>query len=431
MKKKGLMKKIVIICVTIIFLELFIMLIMKITREKSIDHTDGLNDIIKVDNYYVGVGESDFDHSKFVNKKYYEHKDETTKNKETILANQAKIVKYDENMNIIWESSIDAKYDSTFYSVLKVEDGFLAVGSYISKYEQIDENTRDAILVKYDLDGKLLWYKDYTIRSDTEFYKIIDDGDNNYVVVGQSIYENMEMGSHIIAGGIIVRYDSEGNVLAENNYGGNKSGSFNDVVKVDDGYIVCGKDATNYGILVKFKKDFNREENDNNLITKKIMWQRTYANTDTVGFTSMLIHDNKIYVVGAVNVSKEKDKNDQPIYKYDAGLVVYNTNGKYLEKYSLKEDVHHRFNSVVLNDNKLVLTGLMDVDNTKQKKESMIVNFDLSDNTFLDKIVKNNDNDYIITKMVMLDDKLMYIGTSKTDCGIMGCEYESFMVEYK
>ena len=252
-KKMKLIKKIAILCIVVIALELLIMLIMKVVNERKVDHVDSLTDVIMVDDYYVGVGISEFNNSKFINKKTYSHNDKE------ILATQAKITKYDKDMNIIWENTIDSKYDSTFYSVLRVSDGYLAVGSYISKEEQIDLHTRDGILVKYDNDGKRLWQKDYSVLSDTEFYKIIDDGNDNYIVIGQSIYENMEMGSHVTGGGIITRYDKDGNLLAHNNYGGNKSGSFNDVIKVDDGYIVCGKDAVNYGIVVKFPKEFDRD----------------------------------------------------------------------------------------------------------------------------------------------------------------------------
>lgn len=430
MKKRKWLKKIVILCVVIIAIELIAMLIMKIMNERNIDHYDSLNDLIMVDDYYIGVGESDFDNSKFVSKKYYEHTDTITKDKQRILANQAKIVKYDKNMNVLWENTIDNKFDATFYSVIKVDDGFLAVGSFVDKYEQIDVNTRNAILVKYDLNGKLLWYKDYSVLSDTEFYKIIDDGNDNYVVIGQSIYENLEMGTHITGGGIIVRYDKEGNVLAYNNYGGNKSGSFNDIIKVDDGYIVCGKDAANYGIVIKFKKDFGRDENDKKIISNKIIWNRTYSNTDEKGFTGMSLVDNTIYAIGAVNVSKDKDKDDNPIYKYDAGIVLYNTNGKYLDKYSLGKDIHHRFNSFVVRDKEFILTGLYDVDNSNdsEHQDSMIVKYNLFDNKFSTEEIKK---DYAVSKIVNLNDKLLIIGNNHNNCGLLGCEYKSFMEEYK
>ena len=80
----------------------------------------------------------------------------------------------------------------------------------------------------------------------------------------------------------------------------------------------------------------------------------------------MVISDNIIYLAGAINVSKDKDENDKPIYKYDAGIVTYNTNGKYIGKYSLGNDTHHRFNAIVKDNDNLLLSGLTNVDNYRE-----------------------------------------------------------------
>lgn len=430
-KKKNLIKKIIIICIVIILIELIAMFTIKVLRERKIDHVDLLNDLIMVDDGYIAVGISDFYDSN-INSKIYEYTDSTTKEKTNIIANQARIAKLDKNYNLVWENTFDNKFDSSFYSVIKVDDGYIAVGSFVSKYEQIEVNTRDALIVKYDKAGKLIWYKTYHVLSDTEFYKVIDDGDGKVVVVGQSIYENMEMGSHYTGGGIIVRYDKDGNLLAHNNYGGNKSGSFNDIIKVNDGYIVCGKDATNYGIVVKFKKDFNRDSNDTNIITKKLLWKRTYSNTDTFGFSSMIIKDNIIYLVGAINVSNEKDKEGKIKYQYDAGIVLYNTSGKYLDKYSLGEETYHRFNSVILENDELILAGILDINGILKgkKHESIIIKFNLKDKKYAKETMYLDQNDYIINKIVKLDNNII-VGTSKSKCGLYGCEYEPVIFNYK
>ena len=181
-KNIKLLKKIGFICIIVIVIELILMLIMQIKREKNLERVSDLSDIASISDGYIVVGQSDFHNSKFVDKKSYEHTITQTGDKEKIIATQARIAKYDANMNLVWEKSIDKKYDSTFYGVLAVSDGYIAVGSYISKYSQIDLNTRDAIIVKYDLDGNIVWTNTYTVLSDTEFYKIIDDGDDNYVM---------------------------------------------------------------------------------------------------------------------------------------------------------------------------------------------------------------------------------------------------------
>ena len=431
-KNNKIIKKIIIISLSVIILELIAMLVIKVLRERNIVHTDIINDLIMVDDGYIAVGVSDFSDSKEVDSKTYEYTNSTSNKTLKMITNQARIAKYNQDLNLVWENTYNNLYDATFYSVLKTTDGYIAVGSMVSRHEQIESNTRNALIVKYDLSGKEVWNKKYHVLSDTEFYKVIDDGDDNYVVIGQSIYENMEMGTHITGGGIIVRYDKDGNVLANNNYGGNKSGSFNDIIKVSDGYIVCGKDATNYGILVKFKKDFNRDENDTNLITKKVIWQRTYSNTDNIGFSGMVIKDNIVYLVGAINVSNEKDKEGNIKFQYDAGIVLYNTSGKYLGKYSIEDSTYHRFNSVILDNDDLILTGLLDINGLHKgyKQDSMIMKFNIKESKFTDKKLYQYDNDYVISKIVNLD-KNIIIGSSETKCSLYGCEYEPVIKEYK
>ena len=434
-KMKKILKTIFIISISVIIIELIIMLVMKILNERKMDRVDTLNDIITVDDGYIAVGTSDFHNSDFVKEKKYDYVSSISNKKRRIVASQARLVKMDKNKNIIWESTFPGEYDSSFYSVLKVDDGYMAVGSYISKEKQIDAETRDGIIVKYDLDGKYLWHKDYSVLSDTEFYKIIKDNEN-FIVVGQSIYENMELGNHYTGGGIIVKYDKDGNVLANNNYGGNKSGLFNDVIKVSDGYIACGRDGSNYGILVKFPNDFQRDENDHELISKKVSWQRTYSNTNTNGFTKMLLLNDTIYLSGSINISDQKDDKGNIIFKYDAGIVTYNVKGKYLGKYSFGGDKDDCYTSITSDGVYLYLTGItnssdLDIDNfsNNDKTNSFIAKYNLKGELLNKVAFIGNEND-LFNNLKITDDKLLIIGTSNSTCDLYGCDYHSFTKTY-
>ncbi|MGN1352996.1 MAG: hypothetical protein ACI4WF_02910, partial [Bacilli bacterium] len=216
-----------IICISIVVIELIVMLIMHLVRESKITYIDALYKIENVDNsYYIAAGSSNFKHSRYNNTFLYEYTSEEDKNNvQNIYAEKAKLVKLDKELNVVFESTFKSDYDSCFYDVSKVEDGFIAVGSYIYDKKQIGLKTRDGLIVKYDLDGKVLWSKNYQVLGDTEFKDIlvVEDG---FIVVGQSIYENMEIGNHPDGGGIIVKYDFEGNIIWKNNFGGNKSGIF-------------------------------------------------------------------------------------------------------------------------------------------------------------------------------------------------------------
>lgn len=401
-RKMKIIKNIAIICVCLIIFELFIMLIMYFKNESDIKYLDTVNNISLIDNkYYLEAGSSNFRYSKYNDKKVYKFYNKENKKDERIIAEQAKLVKYDLNMNVIWEKTFDCDYDSTYFDAINVSDGIIAVGSYIYKYDQIELRTRDGLIVKYDNDGNIKWFKNYQVLGDTEFYRVIDVSDG-LIAIGQSIYENMEIGNHDTGGGIIVKFDYEGNIVWKNNFGGNKSGSFNDIVVVNDGYIVCGKDGSNYGLIAKFDKKGELKWHYNTL---------HLIETDSLGFNAMELYDNKLYIASSANVSDEKDENNNPIYKFDAAIFVYDLNGKYVGRYKFGSDGEECFNNLIIDDNSIIAIGYTtskDMFKGIDKQTGIIVKFDLKgkelDKTFfgglnndvLTTIIKDKDNNYLI-----------------------------------
>ena len=308
---KRRVKLILAICLIIIIAELLIMYGMKLNKESKITYYDSLNSIRAVnDQYYIASGSSNFKYSRYNDSFIYEYHDENFDDKplKQAFAEQAKLVKYDKELNVLFEKTFETTYDSTFYDAVVVNNSIYAIGSYIYEESQISYQTRDGLIVKYDLNGNMIWHKNFQVLGDTEFRRIlpVDDG---IIVVGQSIYENMEIGNHTLGGGIIIKYDFDGNIVWNNNFGGNKSGIFYDVVKVEDGYICCGKDAVNYGLIVKFS------------LEGEIVWIKNYANTDEIGFTKAEIKNDKLYIAGAYNKSEDKDEEENPIFEYDAAIL--------------------------------------------------------------------------------------------------------------
>lgn len=440
-QKLKLIKRIVIICFAIIAIELIIMGVTYINHEYSINYLDGLTDVEVLNDGYIAVGSSNFRNSKDVSKKVYTHIITETSKEERIIANQAKLVKYNKDLEIVWERTFDCKYDSSFNDVIKVDDGYVAVGKYVYEYSQIDLHTTDGLIVKYDLNGNMLWYKNYQILGDTSFTKVIESN-GNYVVVGQSIYENLEVGNHTNGGGVIVSYDKNGELLAQNNYGGNKSGLFNDIHEVEDGYIVCGKDAANYGILLKFKKDFNREQDDSELVSKKIIWNTTFPSdklsfTSTDGFTDLEVVGDKIYITSAINISENKDKDGNILSQHDAGLLVFDKNGRYQKKYIFGGDKLDRYDGIIVNNDSIIVIGCTTSTDIKldnyagtQEQSAIIVKYDLEGN-ILEKKYYGEKNNTAFTRIVKInDDENIVVGTTNSKKGILGYDYQSVINFY-
>ena len=374
---KRRFKVVFIISLIIIISELVVMYFINLNRESQIKYIDNYYSIKNYDDYYLALGSSNFKYSKYNDIKIYEYKDlnEETQPLVKAYAEQAKLVKLDKELNTIFESTFECDFDSTFYDAIIKDQDIYVVGSYVYNEEQVSSKTRDALLAKYNKDGKMEWFKNFQILGDTEFKKIIlaDDG---LIVVGQSIYENMQIGTHDMGGAIILKYDFDGNIIWKNNFGGNKSGIFNDIVKVDDGYIAVGKDAANYGMIAKFTFD------------GYLLWVKNYANTDEYGFSRAFVKDDKIYIAGAFNTSDEKDEEGNIIFEYDAAIFVYDLNGELVDLYSIGGSKLDRFNSLLLLDNSILAVGctkssdieISGIKNTDLEDtiDGMIVEFDYS-----------------------------------------------------
>ena len=405
------------ICLTIIAIELIIMYFIKVNKDSQVTYYDAFNSIRNInDDYYIASGSSNFKYSRYNDSFVYEYHDENMEDKpvKQAYAEQAKLVKYDKELNVLFESTFETTYDSTFYDAVVANNSIYAVGSYIYEESQISLKTRDGLLVKYDLDGKREWHKNFQILGDTEFKRIlvVDDG---IIVVGQSIYENMEIGTHDMGGGIIIKYDFDGNIIWNNNFGGNKSGIFNDVVKVDDGYICVGKDAVNYGLIVKFSLSGER------------LWVKNYANTDEYGFTKASIKDDKLYIAGSYNKSEEKDDDGNTKFEYDAAIFVYDLDGELLDIYSIGGSKTDRFNSMILTDKEIIAIGYTKSDDIKLNNlnykedmvEGMIISFD-NEGKIIDKLTYGGSKNETLTDITESVTKTENIINNTKDYVVVG-----------
>ena len=414
---KRRFKVVLAICLTIIIAELIIMYCMNLNKESKMTYYDALNSIRAVDDeYYIASGSSNFKYSRYNDSFIYEYHDENFEDKpvKQAYAEQAKLVKYDKELNVLFEKTFETSYDSTFYDAIVTNNAIYAVGSYIYEESQISLQTRDGLLVKYDLEGNMLWHKNFQILGDTEFKRILPVSDG-IIVVGQSIYENMQIGNHNMGGGIIIKYDFEGNVVWNNSFGGNKSGIFNDVVAVNDGYICVGKDAVNYGLIAKFSLD------------GELMWIKNYANTDEIGFTKAEIKDDKLYIAGAYNKSEEKDEDGNQKFEYDAAIFVYDLNGELLDKYTIGGSKTDRFNSMVLTDDKIIAIGYaksddIELDNLNYKDkmvEGMVISFDYN-GKIVDKLTYGGSKNETLTSIIESITKTENIINNTKDYVIVG-----------
>ena len=321
------LKVIIVLCIAIIVLELGYILLSYYNRSNSIVYTDTLNSFKEVDNGYIVVGNSDFKKSDFND---YE-KD----------YNKAKFAKYNDDFEVEFENSYTKGYASYFSDVIEYSEGYIAVGGAQFSKEQVDDNATDGLIVLYDKEGRQKDTKTIQISGDTTFNKVllVDDG---FIVIGQSILQNMVIGTDPKAGALMIKYNFDLKEEWRVNYGGSKSGNFNDAI-IDGDYIyLVGKDATRYGLIAKYTLEGEK------------VFTKSYEYTDTVGFSSIVKVGDSFFVAGSKTINIDAKDED----KVTEGLIVkYNSNGEVEDEVTLSKNNNARFNKIIKDGDDLVVVG--------------------------------------------------------------------------
>jgi len=170
----------------------------------------------------------------------------------------ATIVKYDSNGNILNKDNFGKINCNIFSSVTydSSDDSYVAVGnSYL--VDEWGNGHYDATIVKYNKNIEMSWEKNFGGDCSDTFNSVAYDPKNNtYTAVGYSEELSFETGSWVNVtskGGddaIIIKYDADGNILNQNNFGGASTDYFSSITydSSDNSFVVVGNsDASSFG----------------------------------------------------------------------------------------------------------------------------------------------------------------------------------------
>ena len=379
-KFKKIRNIIIIICLIVLLIDIVILVKAKLTKKEKA-FFDSINSFEKSDDDIIAVG------SNTDNKESYE---------------KAKITLYNDKYEKKWEKFYNTKYRSSFLAVKKDNDSYVAVGNYEANKKEHKSSLRSALIVKYDKEGNVINKKDFQVLGNSKFTNllVVDDG---YIVIGQSIYENMVLGTSTEGGAFIIKYDKDLNEIWKDNYGGSKSGIYNDLLILDNNIYVVGKDSSRLGIISKYDLDGNYIDT------------ATYKITDTFGFTGVTTDNDYLYVVGS-----KKVKDDENSYDTDALIVKYDKNLNKIIENSYRGKGMERFNKIILDDkSNLVIVGQTGIYNKKKSTSSLnVFSYDgilAKYNTSLKKLLienyGNSEDDYL-TDIKNINDKYVLSGYS-------------------
>lgn len=402
------LRVIIVLCIAIIVIEACYIGLSYYNRTKSVVYTDTLNSFKETDDGYLVVGNSDFKKSEFNSyQKDY---------------NKAKFAKYNSDFEVEFESAYTKGYSSYFSDVIEYNDGFIAVGGAQYDEQQVEDNATDGLVVLYDKEGKQVDTKSVQIAGDTTFNKVllVDDG---FIVVGQSILQNMVIGNDPDGGALIIKYDFDLNEVWRANYGGSKSAIFNDAVIDGDYLYLVGKDATRYGIIAKYTLDGEK------------VFVKSYEYTDTVGFSSIVKVGAEFFVAGSKTINIDAKDED----KVTEGLVVkYDADGNVLDEVTFSRNNALRFNKIVSDGDDLIVVG----HTYKKDEEKSTDKYNYLDyrgiivkyNTDLEKKANNKENgsgvDYFSDVIVTDDGYLVGGATSSEELGSNNKDYRTYFLKY-
>lgn len=174
----------------------------------------------------------------------------------------------------MWKRSLGGSYPDVFNTVIITKDGDIVAGGYTDSndYDMSDvhhNGLTDVLLVKYDSAGNIVWKRTYGGSSYEYMRSIVELPDGGFVVVS---FTNSNIGSYINRGGYdahIMKTDEDGHVQWENIFGGSQADNFAAVEYTQDGgYLTVGYSLSNdgdmsgtvsgrKGIIVKYDSNGN------------------------------------------------------------------------------------------------------------------------------------------------------------------------------
>jgi len=267
-------------------------------------------------------------------------------------SHDAIIVKHDNAGNVVWKKNFGGNNDDYYQSVTAVSDGVVAVGySTTGSFGNGDwkgvtgKGNWDAIIVKYDNAGNVVWKKNFGGSGYDEYFSVTAVSDGVVAVGLSDSFGNGDWTGVTEKGGIdaiIIKYDNAGNVVWKKRFGGSDWDYFYSVTAVSDGVVAVGYSGISTSGGNGDWEGVTGKGNDDAIIVKydnagNVIWKKNFGGSDRDLYYSVIAVSDGIVAVGYSSSASfgngdwegvtGKGNDDAIIVKYDnVGNVVWKKN---------------------------------------------------------------------------------------------------------
>ena len=273
-------------------------------------------------------------------------------------SNDGMIIKYDSEGNAEWAKGIGGTNYDYISSIAATSDGGYIVGGYFYSSNIDLENgvslaskgSCDGMIIKYDAEGNAKWAKGIGGTNDDYVKSVAETIDGGYIAGGYfkstsiDLEDETSLTNKGNQDGVLIKYDSEGNVEWAKGIGGTTNDCINSVAATSDGGYIAGGDFHSNSIDLEDEiilTNKNTVGYSDGMIIKydskgKVMWAKVIGGTTHDCINSVIESEDKGYIVGGYFQSENIDLengisliNNNASERYSDGMIIkYDSEGK-------------------------------------------------------------------------------------------------------
>jgi len=213
------------------------------------------------------------------------------------------LVKVDIDGNLIWEKNFGGSQKDVALSLTNADDGGLVITGVTKSFSVGEE---DLFIFKTSVDGDSLWFKTYGTTGNDGGYGIAKSSDGGYIITGQYNWSDLWL----------LKTDALGDTVWTKVFGGTNYDEGISVIETEDkGFIISGSTSS-----------FGAGELDVYVVKTDSLgnfeWQKTYGGTGYDEGRRILIRDNGYLVMGNTDSGISGEFNYFIIWTNETGDTV-------------------------------------------------------------------------------------------------------------